>query len=60
MVYGKEILVGEVAEYTWELFERVGEAYGLMIERVEVEGEHVQIFLEASSNYSAVQAVQIG
>jgi REP element-mobilizing transposase RayT len=36
-----------MAEYTRKVFERIGEAYDLMIDTVEVEEDHVHLFLEA-------------
>lgn len=51
--------MGEVAEYNREVLERVGEAYSLMIDTVEVEEDHVHISLVAPSKYSAAQVAQI-
>jgi len=57
--YRKEILVGEVAEYTREVLERIGEGYNLMIDTVEVQEDHVHLFLEAPPKYSPAQVAQI-
>lgn len=50
--YRKQILVGEVAEYTREVLGRIGEAYSLMIDTVDVQEDHVHLFLEAPPKYS--------
>ena len=57
--YREEILVGEVAENAREVFEGIVEAYGLMIDTVEVEEDDVHIFLEAPPKYSPAQVAQI-
>lgn len=57
--YRKQILVGEVAEYTKEVFRRIGEEYGLVIDTMEVEEDHVHIFLEALPKYSPARVAQI-
>ncbi len=57
--YRKQILVGEVAEYTKEVFRRIGEEYGLVIDTMDVEEDYVHIFLEALPKYSPVRVAQI-
>jgi len=57
--YGKQILVGEVAEYTKEVFRRIGEEYGFVIDTMDVEEDHVHIFLEALPKYSPARVAQI-
>lgn len=58
-MYRKGIFVGEVAEYTREVFERIEEAYDLMIETVDVEEHHVHLFLEAPPKYCPADVAQI-
>jgi putative transposase len=48
-----------VAEYTKEVFRRIGEEYGLVIDTMEVEEDHVHIFLESLPKYSPARVAQI-
>ena len=57
--YRKKLLTGEIAEYTKELFERIAEEYGLIIDTMEVVEDHVHIFLEAPPRLSPSRIVQI-
>ena len=57
--YRKPILVGEVAEYTKAVFRRIGEEYGFSIDTMDVQEDHVHIFLEAPPRYSPAQVAQI-
>ena len=41
--YRKEIVAGEVAEYAGEVSERIGQAYGLTIDTVEVQKDHCPV-----------------
>jgi len=57
--YGKKLLTPEIADYTKELFERIAEEYGLIIDTREVVEDHVHIFLEAPPRLSPSRIVQI-
>ena len=57
--YRKRIMVGEVAEYTKQIFQRIAEEYGFWIDTMEVKEDHVHIFLEVPPRYSPAQVVQI-
>ena len=57
--YRKKLLTPEIADYTKELFERIAEEYGLIIDTREVVEDHVHIFLEAPPRLSPSRIVQI-
>jgi putative transposase len=48
-----------VAEYTKEVFRRIGEGYGFVIDTMDVEEDHVQIFLKALPKYSPAWVAEI-
>jgi len=57
--YRKHVLIGEVAQYTKEVLQRVAEEYGFWVDTMEVMEDHVQIFLEVPPKYSPAEVVQI-
>ena len=57
--YRKKLLTPEIGDYTKELFERIAEEYGLIIDTREVVEDHVHIFLEAPPRLSPSRIVQI-
>jgi putative transposase len=57
--YRKQILVGEVAQYTKEVLQRIADEYEMWVDTMEVVEDHVHVFLEASPNYSPAEVVQI-
>jgi putative transposase len=57
--YRKNILVGEVAQYTKEVLQKIADEYELWVDTMEVVEDHVHVFLEASPNYSPAEVVQI-
>ena len=57
--YRKHILSGEVSGYLKEVFNRIAEEYGFVIDTMEVVEDHVHIFLEAPPRHSPAEVVQI-
>ena len=57
--YRKHILVGEVAQYTKEVLQRIADEYGFWVDTMEVTEDHVHVFVEAPPRYSPAQVVQI-
>ena len=57
--YRKQIMKGEIAQYTEEVFKHIAEEYGFWIDTMGVEEDHVHIFLEVPPKYSPKQVVQI-
>ena len=60
--YRKHILIGEVAQYTGEVLQRIADEYGLWVDTVdtmEVMEDHVHVFWEAPPRYSPAQVLQI-
>ena len=57
--YRKKLLTPEIADHAKQLFERIGEEYGLVIDTMEVVEDHVHIFLEAPPRLSPSRIVQI-
>ena len=55
----QETIVGEVAEYTKEVLQRIADEYGLWVDTMEVMEGHVHVFLEVPPRYSPAQVVQI-
>lgn len=52
-------MVGEVAQYTKEVLQRIADEYGFWMDTMEVMEDHVHVFLEAPPRYSPAQVVQI-
>ena len=44
-------------DYTWELFERIGEEYGVMIEAMEIAVDHVHLMVEIPPRLSVAETV---
>jgi putative transposase len=57
--YRKRILVDEVAEYAEHMLQRAAESYDMVIDTLEVEKDHVHVFLEAPPKYSPARIAQI-
>ena len=57
--YRKRILVGEVAEHAEHVLRRAAESYDMVIDTLDVEKDHVHIFLEAPPRYSPARIAQI-
>ena len=57
--YRKRILTPEIADYAKQVFRKTAEEYDMVIDTVEVVGDHVHIFLEAPPRLSPSRIVQI-
>ena len=57
--YRKQILAGELAQYTKEVLQRIADEYGFWVDTMEVMGDHVHVLLEAPPRYSPARVVQI-
>ena len=57
--YRKDILVDEVAEHAEEVLQRAAESYDMVIDTLDVEKDHVHVFLEAPPKYSPARIAQI-
>jgi len=57
--YRKRILVDEVAGYAEHTLQRAAESYDMVIDTLEVEKDHVHVFLEAPPKYSPARIAQI-
>ncbi len=57
--YRKQILAGELAQYTKEVLQRIADEYGFWVDTMEVMGDHVHVLLEALPRYSPARVVQI-
>ena len=57
--YRKHILTGEVAQVAKESIRQAAEAYTMWIDTLEVQEDHVHLFLEAPPKYSPARVVQI-
>ena len=57
--YRKRILTEEIAEYVKQVFHRIAEEYGMIIDTMEVVEDHVHIFLEAPPRLSPARIAQI-
>jgi putative transposase len=55
----KGILVDEVAEHAEDVLQRAAESYDMVIDTLEVEKDHVHVFLEAPPKYSPARIAQI-
>ena len=57
--YRKQILTGQVAEYAKEVLSQAAESYDMVIDTLEVQEDHVHVFLEAPPKYSPSGIAQI-
>ena len=57
--YRKDILVDEVAEHAEDVLQRAAESYDMVIDTLDVEKDHVHVFLEAPPKYSPARIAQI-
>jgi len=57
--YRRRVLLGEVAQYVKEVFERIADEYGFWIDTMEVAEGHVHVFLEAPSKYGPARIAQM-
>jgi putative transposase len=57
--YRRKVLVGEVAEYTKEMLQRIADEYGFWVDTMEVMEDHVHVFLEVPPKFSPAEVVQI-
>ncbi len=57
--YRKDVLRGEVGEAAREVLQRVAEHYGMEVDTMQVQDDHVHIFLSAPPRYSPARVVQI-
>jgi len=57
--YRKRILTPEIADYAKQVFQRIAEEYDMIIDTMEIVGDHVHIFLEAPPRLSPSRIVQI-
>ena len=58
--YRKELFGEEgLKEYTWELFERIGDEYDCRIEAMEIAVDHVHLLIEIPPRMSVAEAVRI-
>jgi len=57
--YRKHFLVGEVAQYTKEVLQRIADEYGFWVDTMEIMEDHVHVFLEAYPRYLPAHVVQI-
>lgn len=57
--YRKGILVDEVAEHAEDVLQRAAESYDMVIDTLDVEKDHVHVFLEAPPKYSPARIAQI-
>ena len=57
--YRKQILVGEIAQYTKGILKQIADEYGFWIDTMEVMEDHVHVFIEVPPKYSPSEVVQI-
>lgn len=57
--YRKQVLKGDVKEYTDDLFKRIATEYGWEIEEMAIEEDHVHLFLVVPPKYAPAKVVQI-
>ena len=55
--YRKHILAGALAERVAQMFNEIAEAYGIMIDEMEVSPDHVHLFCSFPPRYSIAQVV---
>ena len=57
--YRKKLLVGDVAQFVKQVFERIGVEYGWEIEEMAIQPDHVHVFLHAPPKYAPARMVPI-
>ena len=57
--YRRRVLLGEVAQYVKEVFERIADEYGFWIDTMEVAEDHVHVVLEAPPRYGPARIAQM-
>jgi putative transposase len=57
--YRKRILIDQVAEYAKEVLHQAAESYDMGVDTLEVQEDHVHVFLEAAPKYSPSRIAQI-
>jgi len=57
--YRKPILIDQVAEYAREVLRQAAESYDMVVDTLEVQEDHVHVFLEAPPKYSPSRIAQI-
>ena len=57
--YRKQLLKGDVKEFTAEVFRRITREYGWEIEEMAIEADHVHLFLLVPPKYAPAKVVQI-
>jgi len=46
-------------QYTWELFERIGQEYGVVVEAMEIAEDHVHLMVEIPPKWSVAEIVRV-
>ena len=57
--YRKELLKGDVKEFTAEVFRRIAREYGWEIDEMAIEDDHVHLFLLVPPKYAPAKVAQI-
>ncbi len=57
--YRKQVLKGDVKEFTEKVFMRIATEYGWEIEEMAIEDDHVHLFLLVPPKYAPAKVVQI-
>lgn len=57
--YRKQVLKGDVKEFTEKVFKRIATEYGWEIEEMAIEDDHVHLFLLVPPKYAPAKVVQI-
>ena len=57
--YRKDLFTNEwIRSFTWELFERIGEEYGVVIEAMEIASDHIHMMVEIPPRLSVSDTVK--
>ena len=57
--YSKQLLKGDIKEYTAEVFRQIATEYGWEIEEMAIEEDHVHLFLRVPPKYAPAKVAQI-
>ncbi len=57
--YRKKLLIGDVAVFVKQVFNRIATEYDWEIEELAVQPDHVHVFLHASPKYAPARIVQV-